>query len=1236
MPLSPTQGVASDRIGGRYRLLDLLGKGGVAEVFRAQDNVRGELVALKLLLPAAHERLRALFELEYQTLASLRHPRMVRVYNFGQDARGLYYTMELLDGADLSRDAPLAWPIVCDVLADAAEALGLLHARRLIHRDVSPRNLWRTPDGRVKLIDFGALMPFGVADHVIGTPPLVPPEALDHRPLDQRADLYALGAVAYFLLTGRHAFPARNIKALPAYWRAPLAAPSELLAEIGGTDLPTIPAALDALVLSLLQRADVARPSSAAEVIDRIDALRGTTREQDEQSAEAGLENLVFVGRARERRLLSRLLALADRGRGQACVIESEPGAGRSRVLKELALSARVSRAIVLEVDGAAARAPYGVASALALALLDGLPEPARAAAKEYASILVHASVQLAQRLGPEVAPAKFQARELRARLQEALCDWFLQLAREHTLVLLVDGLEHADDSSIAFLLSLARARRDVRLLITCALLRDPLAAANSVSLRALLQNARRLTLAPLSEPELQLLLSSVFGQAEHLGRLVGRLFRLTGGNPGYAIDLCHQLVRQGAIRFASGSWTLPRNLDEQNLSASRQEALLARLERLRAPARALARLLSVHAEPLSPGVCRTLAAVGGEDLLPQLGTLIAEQLLVPSGENLLFAHEALRDACLSELDPALQQQARRVLAQQLLAAGGTLERLQAGVHLLAAGDQAGAALISREAVHIIRDEVDKLTAAAGQFEQALALFRASGRDAYAQLPLLALMIIAGYHVDRRYLRDLAPSALDQMQDLLGLTTARRLRPRLGAKLSLAAGLGGAAWEFFRRRHDPCVPSFGGALSFLFASASILTGVSAEILDADAAEEHARVLEPFAVLGRDNLGGLIAEFLACLVASARDRTTEACERWQPLLQRLEDHRPIHKSTPSLLQGLHSGALLALGALEVHGDGDSTLRRADALENTNWRVNLLAAEQLRTLYYGSRGNVRAYVHHRERLEQLAIAHGTLWQLESGIAGPAGMIAFLLHDALTVKLECEQLERVAGNQPSLLRLVRELRAMYLMLHGRHEEALPLLAPCLQEPPLSRHGWTRAHGLLAQAHNRLGQHDQAHAACTRALEHLDPRDLAFPLLTLPTTSELAIAQAGLGQIELAEQHWSALVEQRTHRGNPLTLGVCYEAGIEISLVSGDLRTAQSRLAMLWSVYSDLHAATLTQHCATLAKRLDELARSVATRTSQNSPPANDTSALQHSIDLQLTADSATMLTQSLPRRS
>src|SRR5258708_30505932 len=105
--------------------------------------------------------------------------------------------MELLEGQDMRKAAPLPYREACRHLRDVATSLALLHARRLLHRDLSPGNVRMTTDGRCKLIDFGALAAFGTPPFIVGTPPVVPPEALAGAPLDQRSDLYELGALAY-------------------------------------------------------------------------------------------------------------------------------------------------------------------------------------------------------------------------------------------------------------------------------------------------------------------------------------------------------------------------------------------------------------------------------------------------------------------------------------------------------------------------------------------------------------------------------------------------------------------------------------------------------------------------------------------------------------------------------------------------------------------------------------------------------------------------------------------------------------------------------------------------------------------------------------------------------------------------------------------------------------------------------------------------------------------------------
>jgi serine/threonine-protein kinase len=185
-------------VAGRYELTQRLARGGMGEVYAALDRSTGKSVALKRLRPAALAQRGVVvhFMREYYALSQLRHPRIIEVYDYGVEHDAPYYTMELLDGQDLRDLSPLPYKEACFYLRDVASSLALLHARRLLHRDVSPRNVRRTSDGHCKLIDFGAMIAFGIPPNVTGTAPCIAPEALQGASLDQRTDLYSLGALA--------------------------------------------------------------------------------------------------------------------------------------------------------------------------------------------------------------------------------------------------------------------------------------------------------------------------------------------------------------------------------------------------------------------------------------------------------------------------------------------------------------------------------------------------------------------------------------------------------------------------------------------------------------------------------------------------------------------------------------------------------------------------------------------------------------------------------------------------------------------------------------------------------------------------------------------------------------------------------------------------------------------------------------------------------------------------------
>jgi serine/threonine-protein kinase len=277
---------------GSYRLEDLLGKGGMGEVFRATHQMLARPAAVKLIRPeilgsssrGAARVITERFRREAQAAASLRSPHTINLYDFGVANDGTFFLVtELLDGLDLEslveRYGPVPPERTVYFLRQACASLEEAHVRGLVHRDIKPSNIFTCRMGLavdfVKVLDFGLVKAVGeegraatmltAPDATTGTPAYIAPEVIrGDRVADHRVDIYTLGCVAYWLLTGRLVFQAPNAIQLMYQHANATPVPPSQLSEF------EIPPALDNVILACLAKFPEERPQSAADLSERL------------------------------------------------------------------------------------------------------------------------------------------------------------------------------------------------------------------------------------------------------------------------------------------------------------------------------------------------------------------------------------------------------------------------------------------------------------------------------------------------------------------------------------------------------------------------------------------------------------------------------------------------------------------------------------------------------------------------------------------------------------------------------------------------------------------------------------------------------------------------------------------------------------------------------------------------------------------------------------------------------
>ncbi len=568
---------AQPRTINQYRIVSLLGKGGMGEVWLAEDTRLRRQVALKLL-PAEFtndaERLRR-FEQEALAISALNHPNIITIHEIGESAAGRFIVMELVAGRTLRAIA--TEPVAIDSLlawgSQLAKALHVAHAAGVTHRDIKPENIMVRDDGYVKVLDFGLarLDASRAAEPLAGTQPgmllgtvkYMSPEQARGERVTNATDIFALGILFYELATGTHPFNATTLLGtLQQITTATPVAPAQLN--------PELPAALNALILRMLAKEAEARPT-AGEIKQALAELADPRSSGQLQRAVKPASERHTVGRATERAELQSGFASALDGRGQLLCVAGEPGIGKTTLVEDFLTELAADNQCTIARGRCSERLAGTEAYLPLLEALESLVQNNQRLAPTIKQIAPTWYAQVVPLSGDSEESARLLA-EVKAasqeRMKRELAAFLQAVAQPQPLVIFFDDLHWADVSTIDLLSFLAGKFVAMRVLIVTTYRPSDMLLAKHpfLQIKPDLQArglCKELLLEFLNAAEIAEYLALEFPGHNFPSEFPALIHAKTEGSPLFMADLVRYLRDRSVIANTSGAWKLEQTLPD-------------------------------------------------------------------------------------------------------------------------------------------------------------------------------------------------------------------------------------------------------------------------------------------------------------------------------------------------------------------------------------------------------------------------------------------------------------------------------------------------------------------------------------------------------------------------------------------------------------------------------------------------------------------------------------------------